>query len=800
MAQKKQTNIDISGTTIKRWADAGFKEHLLPIIPYDAEMSDRTSVTEEHRGKVPGLPVGDAWGGFPGWQNTVASDEHIEFWARLEVEKGAGVGLQARSFPAIDIDVMDAPFSDTLAMLSDVMLGPAPERIGRAPKRLLAYALEPGAEPIRKHRVEFTLPATGETKHAVEVLGAGQQFVVAGVHPGTAQPYAWTNQSPADRTATALTRITLEKVERFLDEVARVIVTCGGEVLSRSAAGEGAEPQAQAVLRGHPDMIKAALAAAGNDFDYDGWIRMVAAIKAALGADEAHYQIYEDWCLAYPGNTAQMARSKWDSVKPPYRVGANYIYEQAEARGWRGRVQAAFTPVVIPDDDVSTDPSVPHYIREWVYAVGQERFVRLGDRYALSERQFSRYMTSPGIGPDHKTNPVKLFFTHPRRRIVNSLTYVPGGPALVNVDGDECVNTWSPSALDTAARVRSATITDADVKPWLDHMAKLIPDPIARTTVLDWMAYVVQQPDQKPNWAVFLGGTQGIGKDLALVPLIRAVGSRNTRTIQPGELTSEYTDWVANRRLVVVEEMRNFETKSVMNKLKMYITRPPEMIPVHQKYLPIYETPNVAAFVFMSNFKDALSLEKEDRRYFVYWSPMKPEPAKYYDALARFIFGSGGDEVAAWLHARNIASFDAQGRAPDSLDKTMMQESGLSDFEQAIVEMCEAGAAPFDAPVSSANVLYAALPMDIRRLPGGGLKRLTAAIQIAGGGPVVDASGRPRRIKLDAQGERTAHGTSRLWAVRDPEGISQLSDDMIRDLFRKSWVAGASSNDVFTPV
>jgi ribosomal protein S17E len=798
MAQKK---IDLAETVIGQWASAGFKEHLLPIIPYDAVMSGRTSVTADNRGKVPGLPVGDAWGGFPGWQNTVATDEHIEFWARLEKEKGAGVGIQTRQFPALDIDVTESAFSGTLAALADLVLGPAPERVGRAPKRLMAYALAPGAEPIRKHRVEFTLPETGETKHAIEVLGAGQQYIVAGIHPGTGNPYAWTGgRSPADIGAGALTPVTLDKIEEYLDEAVKAVGDFGGTVLSRSAlAGEGAEPQVQAALRGNPDLIRAALAAAGNDFEYDGWIRMVAAIKAALGGDEAHYHVYEDWCLSYPGNTAQIARAKWDSVKPPYRVGANYIYEQAEARGWRGRVQAAFTPITVTDD-VATDPNVPHYVREWVWAALQERFVRLSDRLMMTRSQFACYMASPNIGPSSKKNPNTLFFEHPRQRTVESVTYVPGGPDLLRVGAFDCVNLWMPSPKDAPARARAATVTDADVQLWLDHMALLIPDPVARKTVLDWMAYVIQNPQDKPNWAIFLGGAQGIGKDLALVPLIHAVGEDNTRQVQPSELTSEYTDWVSNKRLVVVQEMRNFETKTVMNKLKMYITRPPENVPVHQKYMSIYQTPNVAAFVFMSNFEDALSLEKGDRRYFVYWSPMKPQSSAYYNSLAAFTLGPGGDEVAAWLHARHITGFDAQGRAPGSAAKDQMMQNGLSEFEQTVFSMIEAGAVPFDAPVGTLNVLWDALPQDIRRLPGGGMRKLSSILKMAGGAVIEDATGEPRRIPLDAVTERKLHGRAHLWAIRDPDLFNALSDDMIRHLFRQSWVAGASPNDVFTPV
>ena len=343
-------------SAVFRWAEAGFAEHLLPIIPPHAEMSPRSTVGEANRGKVPGKLTPEGWTGFPGWQDMRASADDLASWARLEAEHGAGLGLQARSFPALDIDVLDAPFSGTLAALADLMLDDAPERIGSAPKRLLAYRLAEGAEAIRKTRLVFTLPSTGETEHAIEVLGAGQQFVVAGVHPGTGKPYEWTDgRSPTDMGAGALTPVTPDQIEAYLDQAAVEITRAGGVIVSRTAQGSAGErhlgyaaPDAASVA-----LIEDALAHMGNDFDYDGWVTMTAAIKNALGGDEAHFPIYEAWCLAYPGNDPATARAKWESVHPPFRVGAGYVFDHAEARGWRGRTQAAFTPV----QNVGTPPA-----------------------------------------------------------------------------------------------------------------------------------------------------------------------------------------------------------------------------------------------------------------------------------------------------------------------------------------------------------------------------------------------------------------------------------------------------------
>src|SRR3954463_5519884 len=103
---------------------------------------------------------------------------------------------------------------------------------------------------------------------------------------------------------------------------------------------------------------------------------------------------------------------------------------------------------------------------------------------------------------------------------------------------------------------------------------------------------------------------------------------------------------------------------------------------------------------------------------------MVPEPEPYYVALAAFLNGRGGDDVVAWLLARDVRAFNAAGRAPDTDDKTDMEEAGRTDFEQFVVESIQAGAQPFDADVVTLNALWAALRNVVNGPAGAGMKKL----------------------------------------------------------------------------
>ena len=74
------------------------------------------------------------WGGWD-WRRHHTTEQDLERWA----QSGASIGLRTAHFPALDIDVLDPELAELIEAIALRMLGPAPRRVGRAPKRALAY-------------------------------------------------------------------------------------------------------------------------------------------------------------------------------------------------------------------------------------------------------------------------------------------------------------------------------------------------------------------------------------------------------------------------------------------------------------------------------------------------------------------------------------------------------------------------------------------------------------------------------------------------------------------------------------
>ncbi len=137
-----------------------------------------------------------------GGQSTYRGDQH------------SNTGLLCGQLVGVDIDVLDAPLAERLEGLAREMLGDTPLlRIGRAPKRLLAYRT---ATPMAKAETVEGLKLPNGSPAQIEILGQGQQFVAYGIHPDTQQDYEWPGQGPDTVALADLPAVTEAGVAAFL--------------------------------------------------------------------------------------------------------------------------------------------------------------------------------------------------------------------------------------------------------------------------------------------------------------------------------------------------------------------------------------------------------------------------------------------------------------------------------------------------------------------------------------------------------------------------------------------------------
>jgi hypothetical protein len=777
------------------WRARGFGPWLVPVIPPLVRMSPRSAVKLEDRGKAVGVEGPSGWHGLPNWRGYRANAEDHARWAAM----GASVGLQSGDLRACDADVPHEAAARIVEDLALKHMGASPPRIGQAPKWARLYRAD---APRPKRRVAWVLNGM---RMAVELLGEGQQIVVAGQHPGTGRPYAWPDALPR---FDALPVVTAALEDAFFVDLLDALDMLGAEGVKAMAGGDGERDGVDqaALLAPSPEALTAALDAFPPPGDRDTWIRMGIAIKAA-GGELADWEAWSNRWEGEPEDSADLQR-RWDGFRPPHAVGWPWIERMARGAGWTGSAELDFAGVALPAEDgpgrgedggdgpeggapgrapAAWGDTFDRYV--WVEDV--ERIGDMATRALLTKQQFS--VRLPEIGPPLSStkSAAAQFLASGRARRVVGVTYRPGGAALVREGRGWCLNLW----VDDGLKPAPGPIEDLDVLPFLALAEALYPDPVLRGLVLDWLAWVAQHPGKKPAFGLVLGGHQGIGKDSLLLPLARLLGASNVRHITMQDVLGGQTWYLARTRLLVVQEVHSFARVEVADRFKPLLASLPDTVVVNVKFVPQYEVPNLVACVMMTNRVDALAIDRDDRRHFVAWSE-RPDPNQM-DARARAAlddafrelhawYEAGGHaRVGAWLLARDVAAFGRLTRAPWTEGKEAMRQAARSE----VVEMIEEAAVDWPDLVSPADLavrLSAGLRGAAKALSG---KAVASVLRAMGAKQVTRG---PVMVPPTA----TAGGATklRLWALRNAEIYLPMPAAALGRRFGEMW--GATQQDI----
>jgi hypothetical protein len=184
------------------------------------------------------------------------------------------------------------------------------------------------------------------------------------------------------------------------------------------------------------------------------------------------------------------------------------------------------------------------------------------------------------------------------------------------------------------------------------------------------MAAVVQHKGHKFPWAPLIQGIEGNGKSLIIAALSAAVGHRYTHkpnAKELGEGGAKFTAWLQNKLFIGVEEIYVSDRREVSDALKPLITD--DRIEIQGKGADQVMGDNRANFVLCSNHKDAISKNRGDRRYAVFYTAQQtPEdmhrsgmvlsdgvtPTRYFPDLYGWLRAGGYANVTHYLQSYAI--------------------------------------------------------------------------------------------------------------------------------------------------
>jgi hypothetical protein len=204
---------------------------------------------------------------------------------------------------------------------------------------------------------------------------------------------------------------------------------------------------------------------------------------------------------------------------------------------------------------------------------------------------------------------------------------------------------------------------------WIGHIDRLYGIEAAHH-IIKYFAFKVQQPHQKINHALLLGGEQGIGKDTICEPLKYAVGPWNFEEISPKVICGRFNGYVKSVLLRVSEarDLGDINRFELYEHLKTLTASPPDVLRVDEKHLREYAVFNVCGVVITTNYKtNGIYLPAEDRRHYVAWSDYRKEDFNeaYWDEIWGWYENEGGiGHVVAYLRQLDIADFNPKAPPP----------------------------------------------------------------------------------------------------------------------------------------
>lgn len=352
---------------------------------------------------------------------------------------------------------------------------------------------------------------------------------------------------------------------------------------------------------------------------------------------------------------------------------------------------------------------MPTWCESWVYDVSEDRFFHLERKIATTKQGFDamydrQAMTKKDI-LDGKTGPTQSASTLALNLFkiptVDGRRYMPGRDAIFHEpDGTFC-NTYPEHEIPEKPE-KTLPRDKRNIERVKTHIAHLLALDREQRMLLDWLSWVVQNPGKHVNYAVLLQGVEGDGKSF-FAELLRAVMGVSNVTMANANtvIKSDFTEWSYGQCVCCIEEIRLATNRAVdkwdaINKIKPFITN--NIIEVHPKGKAAINVVNTTSYMLFSNYKDALPLDDNSRRYLVLFSKwqnkqdiqdFKAAHPTYYLRLYDALNESAG-ALREWLLGHEQSEdFNPMGDAPDtSARKTMIRKS-KSEFIQVLDELIE---------------------------------------------------------------------------------------------------------------
>jgi hypothetical protein len=350
-----------------------------------------------------------------------------------------------------------------------------------------------------------------------------------------------------------------------------------------------------------------------------------------------------------------------------------------------------------------------------VYIIDEDKYFDIEKSKAYDplviDRVYAHIFSKPSCTNWLKTEAEKLevenWLWQPKQYDPNKL--------IIEVNGLKYLNAYKPNDLKPE---------EGDTKLWnemLDYI--FVHNKKHKKQFLDWLAYQVQHVGTKLRYAIIIYSKEfQIGKGSIWRVIEKVFGKHNTKEIDVEQALDHAKQYLRNCAVVCIDEMESSGTfsqkKTLLNAMKRIITA--GELGHRARYSDYTNVPTLTNYILFTNNKDALSLQKNEKRYSVYMHEQKRKPQEWYDKFHQWVdneeeakkngnhknFKDGAKYILNELLLRDVKDFNPFKTAPETSFNNIMSEAGAHPLAKLLKEKLDGRYHPVKKPVVSTLGIY----------------------------------------------------------------------------------------------
>ncbi|MDC3320505.1 DUF5906 domain-containing protein [Luminiphilus sp.] len=268
--------------------------------------------------------------------------------------------------------------------------------------------------------------------------------------------------------------------------------------------------------------------------------------------------------------------------------------------------------------------------------------------------------------PTHsKATAANIWLASPQRRQYEKVVFAPEERTP-----PEYYNLWRGFAVQSL---------EGNCDPYLDFAQEVIcsHDKAMYEYLINWLAFLVQKPNELPEVAIVLMGGQGTGKNTFIKPLLELMGPHGMETSSINQLVGQFNGHQADKTLVHANESTWGGNKQSEGTLKALITEPFRAI--ERKGLDIQVMKNCIHLIVSSNEDWPVAAALDDRRFAFYEvSDKRQQSSTYFESIHRWIDSGGSSFLLHYLKYRDISDWHPRNRPDGALGARVRLTSACS--------------------------------------------------------------------------------------------------------------------------